>query len=174
MKGIINDLHTKSTENSFDWSELKTKIAQKALLIGLVLMVLYQFSGVTAMMSYTANIFEEAGSNDVNLAAIITCMIQLLGNCFATNLVDRSGRKVKMQNDHLSMLNFPFSQFLVVSSAIGVALGQTMLGAYMLLKMRNIDVTAFSWVPILAFSIVLFVSMLGILTLPFLLLAGNI
>lgn len=95
LKGIINDLHTKSTENSFDWSELKTRVAQRALLIGLVLMVLYQFSGVTAMMSYTANIFKDAGSDDVNLAAIITGVIQLLGNCFATKFVDIAGRKVK-------------------------------------------------------------------------------
>lgn len=65
-------------------------------------------------------------------------------------------------------------QFLVVSSAIGVALGQTILGAFMLLKLWNVNVTAFSWIPILSFSIVVFVSMLGVLSLPFLLLAGKL
>lgn len=97
---MINDLHTKSTENSFDWSELRTRIAQRAILIGLVLMVLYQFSGVTAMMSYTANIFEEAGSKDINLSAIITGVIQLLGNCVATKFVE-TGRKVKFTSSSL-------------------------------------------------------------------------
>lgn len=53
LKGIINDIHTESIGNSFDWSELKTKVAQKALLIGVVLMVLNQFSGVAAMLGYT-------------------------------------------------------------------------------------------------------------------------
>lgn len=101
LKGIINDLHTKSTENSFDWSELKTAIAQKALLIGLVLMVLYQFSGVVAMMSYTASIFQDTASFSPNVASIITSVIQLLGNCFATNLVDRLGRKVIKTHDNL-------------------------------------------------------------------------
>lgn len=58
-----------------------------------------------------------------------------------------------------------------MSSAIGVALGQTVLGVYMMLKSWNIDVTAFSWIPVISFSSVVFVSMLGILSLPFLLLA---
>ena len=95
LKGIINDLHIQSADNSFDWSELKTKIAQKALLIGLVLVVLNQFSGVVAMMSYTANIFQEAGSSlSPNMSSIVTSAIQLVGNCIATKLVDRAGRKV--------------------------------------------------------------------------------
>lgn len=37
LKGIVNDIHTESTENSFDWSVLKTGIARKALTIGIVL-----------------------------------------------------------------------------------------------------------------------------------------
>lgn len=101
LKGIINDLHTKSTENSFDWAELRTRIAQRALSVGLVLMILYQFSGVVAMMSYTANIFQEAGSNDINLSAVVTGVLQLLGNVVATFAVDRIGRKV-LQLIHLN------------------------------------------------------------------------
>lgn len=113
MKGIINDLHTKSTENSFDWSELKTVIAQKALLIGLVLMILYQFSGVVAMMSYTANIFKEAGSNDISLSTVITGVIQLLGNLVATTLVDRTGRKVKFHSCSVRMQSNQFAIMII-------------------------------------------------------------
>lgn len=58
-----------------------------------------------------------------------------------------------------------------MSSAIGVALGQTILGAYMMIKSWNVDVTAFNWIPVASFSFVVFVSMLGLLSLPFLLLA---
>lgn len=88
-------MHTRSTENSFDWSELRTVIAQKAILIGLVLMVLYQFSGVVAMMSYTTNIFKESGSNlSPDNSSIVTGVIQFFGNIVATKFVDRAGRKV--------------------------------------------------------------------------------
>lgn len=95
LKGIINDIHPESTENSFDWSELRTKIAQKALLIGIVLVALNQFSGVVAMLSYAANIFQDAGSSlSANVSTILIGGIQLLSNIVATNLVDRAGRKV--------------------------------------------------------------------------------
>lgn len=63
LKAIINDLHTESSENSFDWSELKSPIAQKALTIGIVLVALNQFSGVAGMLSYTSTIMQEAGSS---------------------------------------------------------------------------------------------------------------
>lgn len=58
-----------------------------------------------------------------------------------------------------------------MSSAVGVALGQTMLGFYMMIKLWGVDVTAFNWIPVVSFSVVVFVSMLGILSLPFLCLA---
>lgn len=54
-----------------------------------------QFTGVVAMLSYTAYVFDEAGSNlSPNMSAIVIGVIQVIGNCLATNLVDRSGRKV--------------------------------------------------------------------------------
>lgn len=71
LKGIINALHTETIENAFNWSELKTGVAQKALAIGIVLVALNQFSGVASMLSYTGNIFQEAGSSlSPNISAI--------------------------------------------------------------------------------------------------------
>lgn len=95
LNNIINDINIGSSRSSFDWSELRTRVAQKALLIGVVLMALNQFSGVVAMLSYTANIFADAGSDlDPNISTIIVGVVQLLSNVCATNLVDRTGRKV--------------------------------------------------------------------------------
>lgn len=62
-------------------------------------------------------------------------------------------------------------QFLIVSSAIGLALGQLVLGVYMMLKSWDVDVTAFNFIPLVSFSFVVFVSMLGVLSLPFVVLA---
>lgn len=64
LKSTINDGEMqKSDEKSFEWSDFKTKTVRKAMTIGVVLVALNQFSGVVAMLNYTANIFEEAGSN---------------------------------------------------------------------------------------------------------------
>lgn len=79
LTNIINDINVESSKNSFDWSELRTKVAQKALLIGIVLMALNQFSGVVAMLSYTANIFADAGSSlEPNISTIVIGVVQLM------------------------------------------------------------------------------------------------
>lgn len=95
LKSIINDIQTKCDGNSFDWSELRTRIAQRAILIGIVLMALNQLSGVVAMMSYSAKIFEAANSAlPPNLSIIVIGVVQLISNIITMNLVDRAGRRV--------------------------------------------------------------------------------
>lgn len=151
LKSIINDIQTKCDGNSFDWSELRTKIAQRAILIGIVLMVLNQLSGVVAMMSYSAKIFEAANSAlPPNLSIIVIGVVQLISNIITLNLVDRAGRRL-----------------MISISAVGIALGQTVLGVYMMLKAQGVDVSAFTWIPLGSFSFVLFLSQFGVLSLPF-------
>ena len=52
-----------------------------------------------------------------------------------------------------------------------MALGLIVLGVYMMLKSWNIDVTTFNWIPLVSFSFVVFVSQLGVLSLPFIVMA---
>lgn len=92
--GIVNSIQTKGDGNSLDLSEFRTRVAQKALLIGINLMVMNQLTGVVAMMSYSSKIFENAGSSYLspNISTIVIGIIQLISNCITMNLVDR--RKV--------------------------------------------------------------------------------
>lgn len=74
-----------------------TAIARKALITGVFLVALYIFSGLTPMSFYTATIFQETGSNlSPNVSAIVIGVVQLIGTCIATELVERAGRKVKL------------------------------------------------------------------------------
>lgn len=95
---LRNKIHREEEEikkNTFKWSNLTTKSVRKAMKIGIVLIVLNEFSGCSAMLNYTANIFEEAGSNmHPNISAIVIGVIQVFGTIIATNLVDHVGRKV--------------------------------------------------------------------------------
>lgn len=55
-----------------DWTMQTIIIARKAIITGLVMAVLFVYSGVTPMMSYTGNIFQETGSNlSPNMSAIV-------------------------------------------------------------------------------------------------------
>lgn len=95
---LMNKIHQdeeESKKKTFKWSDLTTVPVQRAFTIGIVLIILNELSGFAAMLNYTANIFEEAGSNlHPNVSAIVIGVIGVFGTVVATNLVDRAGRKV--------------------------------------------------------------------------------
>lgn len=73
-----------------------TKPARKAIIIGMFLMFLNQFSGTFAVMTYTNDIFQSSGSSmSPNESSIIVAAIQLVGVYVATLCVERCGRKVR-------------------------------------------------------------------------------
>lgn len=72
--------NSENVNNNNDWTPETTKIARRALITGIVLVVLYIYSGVTPMTFYTATIFQETGSNlSPNMSAIVIGVIQLIG-----------------------------------------------------------------------------------------------
>lgn len=81
LKQTLDDTEIKTTRRGgFEWSEYTTGIGRKALIFGIILVGINVFSGVFAMTSYTAVIFEENGSSlSPNESTIITGVIQLLG-----------------------------------------------------------------------------------------------
>lgn len=114
LKSALDDSDgNKCDENSLKWSDIASKPGRKAMIIGIVLSILNQCCGCFAMLQYTANIFEEAGSSmSANDSTICVGVIQLIGSYVATNLVDRAGRKVK----HFSLsLNKNFVMFYFLS-----------------------------------------------------------
>lgn len=118
-------------------------------------MALNQFCGVFAMMNFTATIFSESGSNlSPNVSSIIVGGIQIIGSMMPTILVDRLGRKMLMS-----------------ISAFGTAIGLGVLGVYSQLKAQGINVEVFNWIPLAAFSFVIFIANLGLMTLPFMILS---
>ncbi|XP_031623073.1 facilitated trehalose transporter Tret1-like [Contarinia nasturtii] len=154
MNKLKNSLQVDNVKkyDSIKWCDLTSGAGRKAMIIGIVLAVLNQLCGCFAMLQYTANIFEEAGSTMVpNMSAIVVAVIQLIGSYVATILVDRAGRK-----------------FLFIVSSIGIATGLITLGIYMMLKTWGYDVEIVNWIPLFSFSFAIFVANFAVLTLPFL------
>lgn len=89
--------HEQCDENGFNYSDILTNPGRKAFIIGTILSLVNQFCGCLALLNYTANIFQEAGSSmSPNMSAIVVGSIQFLGSYVATCLVDRTGRKVNV------------------------------------------------------------------------------
>ncbi|XP_063702742.1 facilitated trehalose transporter Tret1-like [Culicoides brevitarsis] len=151
----VQSANNKILKEKIQITDFASRHAKRAVLIGVVLVVLNQFCGCFAMLNYTASIFEKAGSTlSPNISAIIVGFIQIVGSFFSTILVDRAGRK-----------------FCIAISAGGTCIGLAILGTYTYLDMIGIDTSKFLWIPLVSFSFVIFIASWGVLTLPFLVLS---
>jgi sugar porter (SP) family MFS transporter len=80
------------------WSELLAPGARRALVIGMVLAVLQQWSGINVIFNYAEEIYRGAGYslNDVLTNIVITGSINLVFTLVAIASVDRFGRRALM------------------------------------------------------------------------------
>lgn len=127
----------------------------KGISIGLVLMVLQQFSGSFTIVSYAAIIFRDAGSSlNPNLSSVILAIMQIAGCYTSTLLVDRAGRKI-----------------LLIFSTVSVALGLTVMATFILMGDLGYDVTPYASIPVISLSFVIFMACLGVFSIPFIIMA---
>lgn len=118
-------------------------------------MAINQFSGCFALLNYSATIFRDSGSDiSPNTSSIIIASIQCIGTYVATILVDKVGRKL-----------------LLTISASATSIGLAIMGTYSYLDKLNFDLHHFNWVPVCSLSFVIFIASIGILPLPFIVLA---
>lgn len=76
-----------------------------------MILVILDCCGVFTMISYTAKIFAESGSDfPPNQAAIVVGLIQLIGTYLSTMTVDHVGRKV-CSHIHVVHIAYARSQF---------------------------------------------------------------
>lgn len=126
----------------------------KPLLISLGLMFFQQMSGINAVIFYTTEIFDMAGSTiDNNLCTIIVGIVNFISTFIATVLIDRLGRKVLLYVSSVSMV---------------VTLGS--LGGYFFLRSNGFAVQQYGWVPLASFMVYVLGFSLGFGPIPWLML----
>uniref|UniRef100_A0A336KU46 CSON014839 protein n=1 Tax=Culicoides sonorensis TaxID=179676 RepID=A0A336KU46_CULSO len=146
-------LETTKAESSekFVLSDLYERSARRGFFLGIILITLTCSSGAFVLLHYTVTIFQEAGSElSPELSSIIVASLQLCGSYVATFLVDRVGRKL-----------------LIISSSCLVAFVLTIMGIYSYLASNGYDVKAFSWIPLVCLSLVVFLAANGSASLPY-------
>lgn len=121
----------------------------------MILLAINQFSGCFTLINYSATIFANSGSTwDPNVSSIILATIQIIATYISTILVDRVGRKI-----------------LLAISAAATSCGLTVMGLYSYLEKHDYNLDGYSWVPVTSLSFVIFIASIGILPLPFIVLA---
>lgn len=127
----------------------------RALMIGPTLMAISQFSGTFVLVQFAATIFKESGSDiDANMSAIVMAVLQIFGTYLTSCVIDKVGRKV-----------------LLTISASGSALGLSVMATYMYLESTGFNVTQLRLVPLISLSFVLVVSSLGLVSVPYVIIA---
>uniref|UniRef100_A0A182JXF2 Major facilitator superfamily (MFS) profile domain-containing protein n=1 Tax=Anopheles christyi TaxID=43041 RepID=A0A182JXF2_9DIPT len=159
---LLQRIHTTGPDMAKDptvlsWSDFTSRHAQLGLLICVTLMALNQFCGCFYMMNYAQSVFAESGSMlslSPSLSVIVVGLIQLIGCYVCTLLVDRIGRKI-----------------LLLISSVGLTLGQSVFASYCYGQELGYDLTTFGWLPLVCFSVIVFIGTVGVGTMPFVVLA---
>lgn len=133
----IKKHHEMNTGKLSIFEHLKEKATRKAFLIILMQFFFFQFTGINAVLFYTAQIFLEAKIQlDAGIASIIVVSSQIVGTSFSAVLVDRFGRRA-----------------MLFVSTILMALSHISIGTYFKLKDSGHSVNSLGWLPIVSLSI---------------------
>lgn len=132
-----------------------TRQALRALIIGPTLMAISQFSGSFVLVNFAVTIFRDSGSDiDPNYSAMAMGVLQIIGAYMTSVVIDKVGRKL-----------------LLIVSAMGTAFGLAVMATYMHFQQLGLDVTHFRYVPLISLSFVLIVSSLGLVPVPYVIIA---
>ncbi|KAI5714525.1 hypothetical protein M8J77_001145 [Diaphorina citri] len=127
----------------------------KAIGIIMGLMTFQRFSGVSALIYYTVDIFRNAGTRIApSTASIIVGAVQVVVSLLSSLLIDRLGRR-----------------FLLLTSEITMAFCQLLLVAYFVFKNQGYDMQDYSWIPIFSVCTIVAIFRIGIGPIPWFMMA---
>ncbi|XP_076234757.1 facilitated trehalose transporter Tret1 [Calliopsis andreniformis] len=154
LQSLKAGLEESSQKNVSCLTMFKSKATIRAYIISYGLMIFQQLSGVNTVVFYASDIFEKAGSTlESKYSAIIVGAIQIIAVLASSLLVDRLGRRI-----------------LLLLSIIFLFLATFVLGVYFYLQQIKEDVSAISWIPLLAVCVFICLFNFGFGPLPWMML----
>lgn len=153
-KAVINEPH----RDKITMDDFKDPATKKGAFLAITLIIFADFCGSFVIINFLTQIFAVAHIElDIYLSTMIVGVIQIIGSCISTALVDRCGRRM-----------------LLMWSALGTGICLTALAVYfylLTLKDQQALVHEFNWVPLVAVAGTILISTFGVTTLPFFILA---
>lgn len=166
MKEFVNESLSKKTIQVTKNSKcrvLNARIANvdvrsptaKAVRIILGLMTFQQLSGIEAVIYYTVDIFDEAGSSlSSSICTIIVGILQLISTYIPSLIVDRAGRRI-----------------LLILSEFGMAVSLFVLSLHFTMQTNHVEVLWVGWIPLVAVNMYIIAFSVGFGPLPWLIMA---
>ncbi|XP_059616834.1 facilitated trehalose transporter Tret1-like [Phlebotomus argentipes] len=151
LQKIYDGLAQQSSNQGIQKKDFAPKSTKLGMIISFTLICLACFCGTFTLISYAADIFHNAGSSvSPNDAALVVGAIQVAGSCLSYLLVDRVGRRI-----------------LLMGSALSTGILHSVMGAYVFLASRGHNLEGFEWIPVVSLSGVMLVSAIGMVALPY-------
>ncbi|PSN31408.1 Facilitated trehalose transporter Tret1, partial [Blattella germanica] len=166
MHKYINDSVVKTTKPVIEKSKsqlLKEYIADislksptaKAIKIIFGLMIFQQLTGIDAVIYYTVDIFNDAGTSlSPFVCTIIVGVLPLISTYIPSLIVDRAGRRI-----------------LLIISELGMAVSLLFLSLHFSMQSNHMDVSWSGWVPLIAVNAFIISFSIGFGPLPWLIMA---
>ncbi|KAF5278491.1 hypothetical protein FQA39_LY05980 [Lamprigera yunnana] len=127
------EISTTQSEGSFT-DLFMSRGLKRALLLSIGLVFFQQFSGINAVLFYTQTIFSATGSTiPPDVSTIIVGVVQAASSFLPSLLADKAGKR-----------------FLLLFSALGMGLSETILGLYFYLQGTLENVDFIFWLPIVS------------------------
>ena len=127
----------------------------KAVRIILGLMTFQQLTGIDAVIYYSVDIFNEAGSTLSSfVCAIIVGILQLISTYIPSVIVDRAGRRI-----------------LLILSELGMAVSLLALSLHFIMQNNGVEVPWAGWIPLVALNVYIVAFSVGFGPLPWLIMA---
>ncbi|EFA12961.1 facilitated trehalose transporter Tret1-2 homolog [Tribolium castaneum] len=128
----------------------KSKGLTKALTISVGLVSLQQLSGINIVLFYAQDIFTDAGSTiPADISTIIIGIVQVFASGATPIVVEKKGKR-----------------YLLLLSAVGMAVSQGALAVFFHVKSGGSDVSAISWLPVTCLVVYIITYCLGFGPLP--------
>lgn len=155
LEDMQKDIDNASRQQGGILSIVKSRAPRKALICSLGLMFFQQFSGINAVIFYTNNIFQSAGSNiDPAIATIIVGVVQTLATYVSSLLIERAGRRI-----------------LLLQSCVIMGICLAILGVYFKLQAGGVDVSFVGWVPLVCLVLFIISFSMGFGPIPWMMMA---
>ncbi|XP_972187.1 facilitated trehalose transporter Tret1 [Tribolium castaneum] len=154
----VGDEVLEITQRVFEERKIKTglldlfkfRALRRGLVVTLGIVILQQFAGINAVLSYLQTIFEASGSGQSpEMATIIIGVVQMVATVVTSLLADRLGRRV-----------------LLLTSAVGSSVALLALGLYFYRKGQHLEVGAISWLPVASLVVYMVAFNVGLGPLP--------
>ncbi|CAH0721282.1 unnamed protein product, partial [Brenthis ino] len=155
LEDMQKDVDNSSRQKAGILAMVTNRASLMALICSLGLMFFQQFSGINAVIFYTNNIFQSAGSDiPPAIATIIVGVVQTIATYISSLLIEKAGRRI-----------------LLLQSCIIMGICLIVLGTYFKLQESGVNVASVGWLPLLCLVLFIVSFSLGFGPIPWMMMA---